>query len=197
MLNKTKISKASTLVKKIAANSKGRKMILKNMRKKFDELGHGVFRTVFNVGGVAVKIRNPEPGECWGSFSQRECDNSNRDEYNAYRSLASDYPSLAMCVLKPTYLKLANGHDAILMPLVSVLDDDTEDLYDAEFPGFTRNMKRQYEFITNHFRDAHDHNIGWSVEEDRVWIIDMNVSHNNYDEDSERQAKRLLKRKAA
>jgi len=169
---------------KLAAKYKSRRSFNGAVSKKFPFIDDGVFRRVHDAGTFVIKVRQHENDS---DFDDWQIDDANTDEMCMYDNLVAEAPSVAFFVLAPVYLALPNGHDAIIMPKVSVVandehfghvigtDEDCCDLRDYIANHMSPLMYEQFVFITDSFSDMHDGNIGWDAATGRVWCIDYNL----------------------
>jgi len=175
-----------------------RRLFNKFVGNKYRQIGQGAFRIVFDAGDYVIKLRRHKP---WreNEFPMSQINSSNSDEMKGYKSITRDWKFVSQFVLKPTMLRLSNGHNAIIMPkvdaVVRTLEDD--DNYDSD--GWKEdaevNLVDQVTFIEENFRDGHTANIG--ILGKRAYLIDINFAGLFYGsaaepQDTEAWAKRLL-----
>jgi hypothetical protein len=155
----------------------------------FKEIGGGLFRTVYDAGPYVVKLLNTVAEfERHNMFHDRkELHAANVNEMKAWKMIKKKYPSLLPFLLEPQLWRGA-FHDAILMEKVDVLKYTSGGLEHAKLLWSDR-MKKQLSFIMAYFADTHVGNIGWSVEHDRVWLIDFNMHWDCYTPECLEEAK--------
>jgi hypothetical protein len=180
------LSEIKAILADLANKHKTRRGFNKSLRRVFGFINSGQFREVYSAGRYVVKVRRYEELE----FDMEEIDESNYKEYREYLKVARRYPNLAQFIQRPNYVKLPNGHDAVIMKRVEVFDHDN---LDEDFDGgdhFNGVMLEQYKFIVNNFTDGHDGNIGWDWKNERLYMIDFNYS--GFVMSAESEAKELL-----
>ena len=148
---------------------------------KFIKIGSGAFRMVFDAGDVVIKVRRAVPCR-ENEFPMEKIDKSNRDEAKAYASLVKCQPTLATFVLKPTLVKLPNGHDAIIMEKV---DDVWGNMDQSEVEDNNHFLHNQIQVIQMAFQDGHECNVG--VKGNRAFLIDLNF-YDRWNLDDEERA---------
>jgi hypothetical protein len=156
----------------------------------FPEMGGGLFRTVYDAGPYVVKLLNTV-----GEFERhnmfhdrRELHRANTQELKAWKQIERKYPSLLPFLLEP-HLWKGMFNDAIIMEKVDVLKYASSGGLEKIKPLWSERMKKQYKFIEQHFADTHVGNIGWSIERDRVWLIDFNMHWDDYTTECLEEAK--------
>jgi hypothetical protein len=171
-----------------------------------DPIGAGAFRKVFDAGDFVVKLRRVKP--FWDNpFPMSQIHTSNADEAKGYRSLRRNWKYLSGFVLKPLYVELPYGHDAIIMPKVERTCRDLENEHGDEWRSFAVEegewspiLDAQYCFVTECFNDSHDANLGYIG--NRLYLIDINYygvyfNARENKKETEESAKSLLEKSAA
>jgi tRNA A-37 threonylcarbamoyl transferase component Bud32 len=166
------MSNALAILKTLAQDFPNRADFNKAGAANFRKVGHGAFRIVFDGGDVVIKLRWAAPKRD-NKFPMSLINSSNRDEAAAYKKLLKSNPDLATFVLKPTLVKLPNGHDVILMEKVKVWGGMK---YNARCKVVDNNtyLHDQIQVIQTAFQDAHDNNVG--IKDDRAYLIDFNFA---------------------
>lgn len=163
----------------------------------YRKIGQGAFRLVYDTGEFVIKLRRYKP-QSSNDFPMRQINSSNADEMRGYKSIVRGWKWTGQFVLKPTLIRLPNGHNVIVMPkvdtIVRTLEDDGCD-NDAWKDDAPETLVDQVTFIEETFRDAHTANIG--ILGRRAYLIDINFAGLFYGavEDpkaTEAWAKRLL-----
>lgn len=159
-------------------------------------IGSGAFRMVFASKDWVIKVRRHEMRED-ASFSMQEIEPSNREEIAGFRKLTRNWKVLSQFVMTPFYMKLANGHDVILMRKVDYVIGQRA--YSTKWCNKNPLLEQMVSLLTECFRDAHEENLG--VLNGRVYMIDVNRPnlYRNATSDkkgTETQAAKLLTRAA-
>jgi hypothetical protein len=164
------MSNALDTLKKLAAAFPERADFNREVLRAFKKIGQGAFRIVVDGGDVVIKLRRATP---WreNSFPMKEIDSSNRDEAIAYTKLLKKNPDLATFVLKPTLVKLPNGHNVILMEKVTVWGKMRYETR-SKIEENDNYLHDQIQVIQSTFSDSHDNNVG--IKDGRAYLIDFN-----------------------
>jgi hypothetical protein len=167
------MSNALAILKTLAQDFPSRGDFNKAVAANFRKVGHGAFRLVFDAGDVVIKIRRVKPKRD-NAFPMSQINSSNRDEAAAYKKLLKSNPELATFVLKPTLVKLPNGHDVVMMEKVKVWGSLN---YAArcKVEETDNYLHDQIQVIQGAFQDAHDNNVG--IKGDRAYLIDFNFAN--------------------
>jgi hypothetical protein len=150
-------------------------------RKLFNELvgdtyrmvGEGSFRCVYDTGEFVIKLRRHEPWSENG-FPMKRINSSNRDEAAGYKQLCRENPLFAPMVLKPTRIKLPNGHDVVYMSKVDLVWGDVESDEQKDLKTAYPKLANLLQAIVITFMDAHDFNIG--IKDGKPYLIDFNMT---------------------
>jgi hypothetical protein len=152
----------------IARRCKTRGDFNKAAMKEFPKVGEGSYRVALDAGDYVIKLRLTDKEGAWSPCMMEPC---NAVERQNWMALTNEFQFF---VLEPTYIVLPNDHDAVIMPKVAVFNAAHMSWCDFRSTYFSPLMNEQWVFIRNAFADSHEHNIGWSVAEQRVWLIDYN-----------------------
>jgi hypothetical protein len=161
-------------------------------------IGNGSFRFGADFGDYVVKLRHIDNRHN-DNFGMVHIDSSNKTERKEWLKLSKRLPAVAQFVAMPIYVKLPNGHDAVIMKRYEVcelLEKNGEKYYsDIPFGKFSDTMKEQLRFVRTVFTDGHDGNVGWDFKTQRVYLIDFNFSGTGggWIPCIETEAKRILK----
>ena len=156
---------------KLASATKSRKTFNQSVAKEFGtKLGSGAFRVVYAAGDTVIKLRRHSPRND-GRFDMDRINPSNQEESDAYSSFEDAI--MAHFILKPTYVALPNGHDAILMDKVDFVWGELDWDEQMEYAKKNPKIHDQIQIINEVFQDGHDHNVG--VKGDRAYLIDFNL----------------------
>lgn len=168
MSNNSIIATLKALAKDFPRRSDFNKAVAANFGKR---LGSGAFRTVYDAGDVVVKLRRHRVRDD-GSFGMDEINTANAEEAESYTDLKRAAPLLANFVLQPTYVKLPNKHDAIIMQKVEKLWGRLTSAQRKRHEDEDTLMGKQYRIISHVFYDSHWNNIG--IIGNRAYLIDFN-----------------------
>lgn len=101
-----------------------------------------------------------------------EINTANAEEAESYTDLKRAAPLLANFVLQPTYIKLPNKHDAIIMQKVEKLWSRLTYAQQHRHEDEDTLLGKQYRIISHVFCDSHWDNIG--IIGNRAYLIDFN-----------------------